>query len=765
MHGISIKNNDPVLHEIPANHLLLISSFPPRECGIATYSEDLITALNKTIGDGFSIKICPLESENEKHLYNTDTEYVLNTDVPGSFCTLAGLINNNRRILLVLIQHEFGFFERTTNEFLLFLKAIDKPVIITFHTVLPHPNEILRSYVKAIAETVAGIVVMTHTSAEILIRDYQITNEKIAVIPHGTHLVMHADKTLLKEKYGLTGKKILSTFGFLSEGKSIETTLRALPDIIPEHPDILFLIIGKTHPGVFVKQGEKYRNELKTLIRELDIEKYVSLINYFLPLPELLEYLQLTDLYLFTSRDPNQAVSGTFSYAMSCGCTVVSTPIPHAREVLSEDAGILFDFEQSDQLATVVNGLLENDLLRATISSNGLHKMASTAWENVALAHVLLFEKISLGELDLQYQIPPVNLLHIKKMTSGFGMIQFSNINRPDINSGYTLDDNARALIAFCQHYELTNDFADLDYILIYFNFIKHCLQPSGHYLNYIDQQQIFSEQNQRENLADANGRAIWALGYLLSLNNILPESLITEAENLLQATLANSNHIYSTRAIAFVIKGLYYRNMQFQTASEINLLDTLASRLAKMYTHESDNVWHWFESYLTYANSILPEALLCAWIVTDNTIYRDIALTSFDFLIKKTFTPEGIRVISNKTWLQKTNFPVLQVKGGEQPIDVAYTIITLNKFYHAFREPEYLEKMKLAFSWFLGNNHLQRIIYNPCTGGCYDGIEEHNVNLNQGAESTISYLMARLTIEKTLNYKPLEQRSAYSIY
>ena len=183
------------------------------------------------------------------------------------------------------------------------------------------------------------------------------------------------------------------------------------------------------------------------------------------------------------------------------------------------------------------------------------------------------------------------------------------------------------------------------------------------------------------------------------------------------------------------------------------------------MYTHESEDGWHWFESYLTYANSILPEALLCAWIVTNNPIYRDIAVASFDFLIEKTFTPKGIRVISNKTWLQKTNFPVLQVKGGEQPIDVAYTIITLDKFYHAFQEPEYLEKMKLAFSWFLGNNHLQRIIYNPCTGGCYDGIEEHNVNLNQGAESTISYLMARLTIEKTLNYEPVGQRNAYSIY
>jgi glycosyltransferase involved in cell wall biosynthesis len=762
MQGISIKNIARLPHDIFVDELLLISSFPPRECGIATYSEDLVTALNKTIGGSFTINICPLESDTEKHVYDRDPEYVLNTDTPGSFCTLAGLINNNRRIILVMIQHEFGFFEQTTDELVLFLKALNKSTVITFHTVLPQPNEILRLHVKAIAEAVSGIVVMTHASLEILIRDYGIGMEKITVIAHGTHLVVHADKALLKEKYGLKGKKILSTFGFLSEGKNIETTLYALPGIIRENPDTLFLIIGKTHPAVLIKQGEKYREKLESLITELGLEKHVLFINYFLPLSELLEYLQLTDLYLFTSCDPNQAVSGTFSYAMSCGCAVVSTPIPHAREVLSEDSGMLFDFGQSGQLTDTVNHLLENDLLRATISSNGLHKMASTAWENVAIAHVLLFEKLSSGAIDLRYQIPPVNLLHIKKMTSGFGMIQFANINRPDVDSGYTLDDNARALIAFCQHYELTTDNTDLPYIHIYFNFIKHCLQPSGHYLNYIDEQHFFSDQNQEVNLADANGRAIWALGYLISLKSIMPVTIIMEAEQLFQVTLLNSNNIFSTRAIAFVIKGLYYKNLQLHNASETDLLDTLANRLVKMYLHENEDGWHWFESYLTYANSILPEALLCAWVITNNTLYRDIALTSFDFLLEKTFNSTCIQVISNKTWLQKEDITAIRVKGGEQPIDVAYTIITLDKFYHAFQRPEYIEKLKVAFTWFLGNNHLQRIVYNPCTGGCYDGIEESNVNLNQGAESTISYLMARLTLEKTLRS---ELMSRYRVY
>lgn len=751
MRGISEKNIITAHDDDTVPQLLLISSFPRRECGIATYSEDLVTALNNTIGNGYSINICPLESDNEKHVYDVGVEYMLNTDEPGSFCKLAGLINNNRRINLVMIQHEFGFFEKTTDEFLLFLKAIHKSVLITFHTVLPNPNDALRAHVKAISEEVSAIVVMTNTSAEILINDYEIAVEKIEVIAHGTHLVMHADKESLKEKYSLVGKKVLSTFGFISEGKSIETTLRALPSVIAQNPNTCFLVIGKTHPTVLIKNGEAYREKLEALVTELDLEKHVIFINYFLPLSVLLEYLQLTDLYLFTSCDPNQAVSGTFSYAMSCGCSIVSTPIPHAREVLSEDSGVIFDFGRSDQLADAVNRLLENDFFRSTISSNSLHKMASTAWENAAIAHARLFKKNSLEELHLTYQIPPINLEHIKKMTSEFGMIQFSNINQPDINSGYTLDDNARALIAFCQHYELTNDLSDLHYINIYFSFIKYCLQPDGHYLNYINEQLVFSTQNQETNLADSNGRALWALGYLISLKDHFPATLIAEAEQLFQCTLVSSNHIHSTRAMAFIIKGLYYRNQKIKSVDAIDLLDKLAYRLVQMYKHEAEDEWCWFESYLTYANSILPEALLCAWLVTGNAIYGDIALTSFNFLLEKTFTTTGIKVISNKTWLQKDDTIKVVVRGGEQPIDVAYTILTLDKFYHAFENPDYLEKMQLAFSWFLGNNHLHQIIYNPCTGGCYDGIEENNVNLNQGAESTISYLMARLTIEKNM--------------
>ena len=369
-------------------------------------------------------------------------------------------------------------------------------------------------------------------------------------------------------------------------------------------------------------------------------------------------------------------------------------------------------------------------------------------WENSAISHAILFEKNSKNQIELDYTLPSINLDHIKKMTTDFGIIQFSRINQPDIGSGYTLDDNARALIALCQHFELTGDQRDIKYIYTYFYFIKYCQQAGGDFLNYVNEQKQFTEQTSSVNLDDSNGRAIWALGYLISLGHLLPAELSSAARSTLQTALQRVNKIHSTRAMAFTIKGLYYCSLNNGSVCNRSLIMQLANRLVQMYRHEADSEWRWFESYLTYANSILPEALLCAWLATGEIVYKEIARSSFDFLLSKTFTGKNIKVISNKGWLHKVKKAVQVETGGEQPIDVAYTILALNKFYKVFKEEGYKYKMGISFNWFLGANHLHQVIYNPCTGGCYDGLEENYVNLNQGAESTVSYLMARLTVD-----------------
>jgi glycosyltransferase involved in cell wall biosynthesis len=745
-----LKQRNSKVHFIEqANELaeiLVLTSYPPRECGIATYSQDLITVLKKQFGTSFSIKVCALEAGISTNVYPVEVKYILDTTNSEAFSKLAQNINQKNQIKIVLIQHEFGFYHTQEKAFLQFLFDVTKPISVVFHTVLPQPNEMFRAKVRMIASLCESIIVMTHRSLEILVNDYGIAPDKISVIAHGTHLVAHLDKDFLKEKHKLKDRKVLTTFGLLSSGKSIETTLQALPEIIKTSPDVIFLVIGKTHPEVVKHEGERYREMLEDKVKTLGIQNHVRFINCYLALPDLLEYLQLTDIYLFTTNDPNQAVSGTFAYAMSCACPIISTPIPHAKEVLTEDTGIIFNFRNMQQLAIGVKRLLDDDSLRENISLNTLQKIISSAWENSAISHALVFEKLTGQRITPHYSLPTINLDHLKKMTTDVGIIQFSKINQPDLSTGYTLDDNARALIALCMHYELTADKSDLPYLQTYLDFIQRCLLPSGYFDNYIDENLHITNQNRETNLDDANGRAIWALGFLVSKKLIVPAKMINQANTIIQIALPELEKIHSTRAMAFIIKGLSYYHDAFGTNETIRVIEKLANRMVQMYKHESTEKWEWFESYLTYANSILPEALLSAWLLTGNKAFKDIAVSSFRFLLLQTFNENGIKVISNKKWL---------VKGaetdyfGEQPIEVSYTIMALSKFFDAFEVDEYREKMEIAFNWFLGKNRLHQIIYNPCTGGCYDGLEEHNVNLNQGAESTVSYLLARLTVQK----------------
>lgn len=742
-----LNKNDIKNHKISKtdqSEILFITTFPPCECGIATYTQDLTTALNTQFQNSFKTVICALESDKKEHCYVTPPKYILNTDDPKAFEKILFNINHDNNIKLVVVQHEFGLFATNEEEFLYLLKQIYKPIIIAFHTVLPQPNENLKLTVQKMAEIAKMIIVMTKNASKILNVDYKIDEVKIAIIPHGTHLSPAIDRTKLKKQYQLSKRKVLTTFGFLGESKSIETSLLALPEVIKLYPEVLFLILGKTHPATIKHEGETYRQKLEAMVIALKIEKNVRFVNEYLPLNTLLDYLQLTDIYLFTSKDRHQAVSGTFAYAMSSGCSIISTPIPHALEVLNKNNGIIFDFEDEHQLSKAIITLLNNEKLRFEISSNSYHQMAATSWQNSAITHAQLFNKIINSEASLNYKIPKINLAHIKRLTTDFAMIQFSKIANPNMHSGYTLDDNARALVAFGMQYEIFKKEQDLIYIELYLDFVKYCFQTNGRFLNYVNVDKEFTQQNYLENLEDSNGRAIWALGYICSLQHILPIYIYNKANILLEKSIIHLDKIHSTRAMAFIIKGLYYQNKN----ENKHLITIFANRLLNMYNHEKNIEWHWFESYLTYANSLLSEAMLFAYKVTKHKEYKIIAKESFDFLLSKIIINNKIKVISNNGWHLKNKETPNQI-GGEQPIDVAYTIMALEEFYNEFQTEKYKQLALNAFNWFLGDNHLNQIVYNPITGGCYDGVEANNVNLNQGAESTLSYYLSRLSIER----------------
>ena len=735
------------LNQVELPEILFITSYPPRECGIATYSQDLRNAIKEKFGKTFSLKVCSLESKESNFNYPDEVKYNLNTQDEESYRVLARKINANENLSSVFLQHEFGLFGGEYGDKILpFLQSIMVPIATTLHTVLPNPNNKLLDVVQKIVRYSDEIIVMTNNSASLLMKDYGISSDKIKVIPHGTHLVASISDAIKENKNEFTDKIVLSTFGLVSEGKSIETALDALPKILSKFPNVLYLIIGKTHPEVILKEGEKYREFLYKKVKKLNLEKNVQFINSYLSLSELMYYLQHTAIYLFTAKDPNQAVSGTLAYAMACGCPIISTPIPHAKELI-DGAGVNFDFQNAAQLADETIKLLYQPKLMKKMQLNALHKINPTCWQNAALSHIALIEnKLDHKNVSLNYELPAINLDHIKRMTTKDGFIQFAEISNPDIKTGYTIDDNARALIAMVKHYEITKDIADLFLIETYLSFLLYCQQEDGSFLNYVDKLGNFTNNNHNENLEDSNGRTIWALGEFASHSDLFPKEIIDKANLAIEKSITHILNFKSPRAISFAIKGLYWYDLKNNTPEITEIITKLADNLVSKFRGVSDDKWKWFENYLTYANSLLPEAMLYASLKTGSKLYKKIAKKTFDFLLNITFKDDQIKVVSNQGWNHKgkdvNNY-------GEQPIDVAYTILALNKFYEIFQDKEYYNKMVVAFNWFLGKNHLNQIVYNPKTGGCYDGLEENHINLNQGAESTVSYLMARLVFEK----------------
>jgi glycosyltransferase involved in cell wall biosynthesis len=750
------KSNLVLINKKELPEILFITTYPPRECGIATYTQDLRNAIQEKFGHSFSLKVCALNAQESDYNYSDEVKYIIKTDEKEQFIQLANRINADKNIAMIFLQHEFGLFGGENGNYLLKLMApLKRPITTTFHTVLPNPNSKLKKVVRKIVDCSDSVIVMTNTSATILRTDYGIANQKIVVIAHGTHLVTSGEVAENKSKIHLGDRIVLSTFGLLSEGKSIETAIEALPKIIEKFPNVIYLVIGKTHPEVLKRDGEQYRNSLYEKVFELGLQNNVRFINRYLSLQELMDYLQRTKIYLFTSKNPNQAVSGTLAYALACGCPVISTPIPHAKELL-DGAGINFDFQNSEQLAIATIELLFNPELLKEMHLNALHKISPTSWQNAAIAHIELAKSsLAKRKVELKYELPKISLDHIKRLTTSDGMIQFSQISVPDLDSGYTLDDNARALIAVSKHYELTSDVNDIVLISTYLDFIIFCQQEDGSFLNYVDKDGNFFLKNKIENLEDSNGRAIWALGEFSSYQHLFSEKLVNVAKIAIEKALRNATTFRSPRAIAFAIKGLYFYNLEKDNEIIKIIITQLADNLVSKFKGVSDKHWKWFENYLTYANSLLPEAMLYASMSSNSLMYRKIAKTSFDFLLSIIFRDNQIKVISNQGWHHKdksvNNF-------GEQPIDVTYTILALNTFYKSFQDECYFEKMETAFNWFLGKNHLHQIVYNPNTGGCYDGLEEHHINLNQGAESTVSYLMARLVFEEIKNSKEEEQ-------
>ena len=728
--------------------MLIVSSYPQRECGIATFSNDIVNAVKTVFGNTLPIEVCALQNEDHCFHYGQEVTYILSSKSFDEYRFVAEKINERSDIGLVCIQHEFGLFGGEYGDYILaFILALNKPILTVFHTVLPNPNEKRKKVVHAIVDLSDRIVVLTKNSKFLLSTDYECQNTKITVIPHGNHSVLWEQKEILKNKYSFSNKIILSTFGLISENKNIETVLKALPEIIKNNPEIIYLVIGKTHPEIIRNEGEKYRDSLVAMVQKLALKDNVIFINEYLELKQLLEYLTLSDIYLFSSKDPFQAVSGTFAYAMSCGCAVISTPIPHAVEVLVNGNGILLQsFDQMEEFQKAILHLIENEENRIEMGRNAFCLSNATTWENIAIQYRLLFDQLTNTEADLKFNFPRIRLDHIEKLTTEFGILQFSKFSQPDPESGYTLDDNARALINMVMYYKIYEDNVALKLANTYLNFIEGIQKMDGWFNNYKNFELELTAQNGEVNLEDANGRALWSLGTVIGHRQTFPLEMVSRASKCWDKAIERINDINSPRAIAYALKGLYHYHSTYKDEEINKKIVQLADKLLHHYNISSDGNWCWYEDYMTYANTVLPEAMMYSYLATNNLKYKKIAVITFDFLLSHYFMKGQLKVISNRGWFKKENERIFY---GEQPIEVATTIIALDLFYEITRNKKYKEQLKLAFVWFLGNNHLKQIMYNPENGASYDGLEDKHININQGAESTLCFFKARLIMEK----------------
>ena len=720
--------------------ICFLGNYPPKECGIATFTKDLQSAMNRKFNPELEFRTIALSDDSNIYNYGEDVALEINKDDLDDYIEVAKRINRMDSVKLVCIQHEFGIFGgELGNHIIPFLELIEKPVVTIFHSVLPNPDMARERIVKSLCDKSSAVIVMAKKAIEILREDYGIEERKLFFIPHGIPNVLFVEPDEYKEKINFSNRKIISTFGLLSRGKGIEYMIRALPKLVEKYPDILYLIIGETHPVVRREEGESYREELIAEIDRLGLKNHVKFCNNFLSLPELIDYILASDVYACTNLDLNQIVSGTLSYAMGCGRVVVSSPIEYAREFLSEDRGIVVEEKNPDSYARAIDRVFSDPQLKRFIERNAYAYGRSMIWSNVAIAYGNVFSKVlklSEGEIE---KFPEINLDHVINMTDEFGMFQFCNNSIPDVGSGYTIDDNSRALVASSLHHKLFGDEKSLGLSKTYLDFIDHCQEENGWFNNLIVEGNIVDDGSE-----DAFGRTMWSLGY--AVNKSDDEDIMRKSEKFLRNALGILERIRSPRAVAFSILGLYHYYQKSPDEDILVLIKKLADYLIERYDLESSNDWLWFEEVLSYSNSKLPESLYLAYNVTKNERYLEVAEKSLKFLTELTFIDGKICLIGQNGWCKKNG---RRSFFDQQPVDASSLVHTYLTAYSVTGNKEYYEKALVSLQWFFGKNHLNQMVYDETTGGCFDGVGMYSLNMNQGAESTLSYLIARLFLEE----------------
>jgi len=726
------------------NWILYVSTYPPRECGIATFTRDLTKSMDKRFNPTLKSKILAI-NDNGSSMYNyvSKVKMQLNESYIEKYIDVAKKINNDKRIKLVSIQHEFGIFGGNYGDYIIpFLDTLKKPVVVTFHSVLPKPDPDRLRIVKAIAKRSSAITVMANSAVDILTEDYGIERKKINVIHHGVPMFHPNRKDKIKKKIGLENHFIISTFGLINKGKGIEYTIRAMLKVVKKHPNALFLVIGETHPQVRKNDGEDYRNKLLSMVKEFKLQDHVKFYNKYLTLQEIIWYLEATDIYVNAALDPNQITSGTVAYALGAGKAIISTPSLYGKEMIEDEKGILVDFKDSNGIASAINKMIENPKFRRKIEKNAYKFGTKMQWSNVASDYLNTFKKIiNVKESVGLHKFPKFKLTHLLSLTDDTGVIQHAKHSISNRETGYALDDNARALIVAIKSYTLFRDAQSFELTKKYLSFIQYCQRKDGMFHNSVGYDRRFIDETGSE---DSYGRSLWAVGCVISSK--IYENIKATAKFIFDNAIENYKKINSLRGKAFTIHGLYNYYTVYKNKDIKEKVKYLADFLVRKYKQNKSEGWRWFENSVTYSNGIIPSSLFLAYEMLGDKKYLEVGKESLDFLSNLVIIDNKLVLIGHNGWYLKNGERSFH---DQQPVDAASMVYAYKIAYNITKENKYYQNSLIAFHWFLGKNSINQVVYDEVTGGCFDGLLPNCLNLNQGAESTISYLIARLNVEE----------------
>lgn len=741
--------------------IAFIGTYPPRQCGIGTFTHNLVRAIhvntdNKKLSN--TAMVLAINEDGSEYEYPDEVKHVIRQNHQRDYVNAARSINFSDADVCVL-EHEFGIFGGDDGVFILpLLHRLEVPLIVTFHTVLREPSYTQRSIVEEIGKKAARIVVMSRRAVTFLEEIYHIPAEKIELIEHGVPEFEKISRKVAKERHGLEKKKVLFTFGLLSRNKGIETVLNALPPVVAQHPDLLYVVLGTTHPSVLKSTGDEYRYYLKRIVKNLDLDDHVVFIDEFASQARLFEFLNASDIYVTPYLNEAQITSGTLAYAIGAGCAVISTPYWHAQELLENERGRLFDFKNSEQLSGILLELLGDEKKLARLRENAFNYGKKIRWPKIGKQYLSLADYVAENwekepltkKLLIDVSLMPVyNLTHIRRLTDDTGIVQHAKYGIPNLKEGYCVDDNARALIMAVLAWRQNKDKEAMEMMPVYLSFIHYMQRDNGNFRNFLSFSRQFLDEY---GSGDSFGRTVWALGYLL---RFAPNDSFKQiGREIFYNSVPHFHEVDSLRGAADAIIGIsYFLKDTPNDEGMVKTMRELCKKLTYAYHQNASDDWQWFEDRMTYDNAILPLALFSAYEVAGDEAYFKIASESTRFLESVVFRNGYLEPVGNNDWY---------VKGGhlpefdQQSIDVMAMVLLYNQMFQVTKEKSSLDKMFKSYMWFLGENSLRLPLFDHETMGCCDGLQATGVNRNQGAESTLAYWISHLTVLNAQEYEHL---------